>query len=42
MHLGLKADFGKVGGQIEEGAITGASRDQLSNMILLLPAGRPV
>lgn len=41
MSLGLKTDFGKVRGQIEDRAVTGASRDQLSNMIVLLSAGRP-
>lgn len=40
VHLGLKTDFGKVRGQIKEGAITGASRDQLSIMTVL-SAGRP-
>lgn len=42
VHLGLKTDFGNVREQTEERAITGTSRDQLSNMIILLSAGRPV
>lgn len=39
VHLGLKTAFGEAIGQLEEGAITGASRDQLSS--LSLSAGRP-
>lgn len=39
VHLGPKTAFGEAIGQLEEGAITGTSRDQLSH--LSLSAGRP-